>query len=187
MSEIDKPSWRRGRLGGLPWSPTIPRPLLALARGGADVGRRVLGAFAAGDRPGRSERFTGFLSEQVGVKDAPQLSAGETDLQMTVKAEEGFGKPALVSIELLGAMPADDPSRTLLLRLMDQLVRAAWDNPEIAPITVRIRVRLLDANGVVKLQLDARDLGFPDEMVRPSELYTRYSSPASDPGWRPLL
>lgn len=91
--------------------------------------------------------------------------------------------------------------------LLTRVVRAAWDNPEIAPVAVRGRI-LVCAGGATpakghhrgggrpgaratvegpppEVLVDMRELGFVDETARPADLYEMFGAPASDPSWRP--
>lgn len=78
----------------------------------------------------------------------------------------------------------DQLPKTLMGDYLERLVEAAWDNPEIAPVAVRARGiwRTKDGDTVV---VDMRDLGYPDETARPTDLFDRYGPPASDPRWHP--
>ncbi len=73
----------------------------------------------------------------------------------------------------------------VLSDLLDRIARAAWDNPEVAPVAVRGRVTLVEDAAEPRVLADMTLLGFPDEIARPGDLYDRYGAPAFDPAWRP--
>ena len=78
-------------------------------------------------------------------------------------------------------------------RALDAVTRATWNNPEMAPVSVRARVLLThdDAGDVeapgtqTDTVVDMSALGFADEIARPDELYDRDGAPEHDPAWRP--
>jgi len=106
---------------------------------------------------------------------------------------EGFGRPSLVSIDVV--VPAGDTlvDATAAAQALDVITRAVWNNPEMAPVSVRARVLLahdevddLEASGAqTDTVVDMSALGFADEIARPDELYDRYGAPECDPSWRP--
>ena len=85
---------------------------------------------------------------------------------------------------------------------LDAVTAAAWNNPEMAPVSVRARI-LLARDGVhaddersdgehvgapgaqTEVVVDMTALGFEDEIARPDELYAHYGAPDCDPAWRP--
>ena len=106
---------------------------------------------------------------------------------------EGFGRPSLVSIDVVVASSDALSEREAATRALDAITRATWNNPEMAPVSVRARVLLahdevddLEAPGVqTDTVVDMSALGFADEIARPDELYDRYGAPECDPAWRP--
>ena len=110
-----------------------------------------------------------------------------------VEVGEGFGRPSLVSIDVVVASSDALSEREAATRALDAITRATWDNPEMAPVSVRARVLGahddaddLEAPGVqTDTVVDMSALGFADEIARPDELYDRYGAPDCDPAWRP--
>lgn len=172
--------------------PQIANPLLIGAIGVGAIGAGIaMRAMRPQRRQGRSERFRDLLLESL---EASGLSGIEG---CAVEVGEGFGKPSLVSFDVVAAPPSsfDDA-----VRILETATRAVWDNPELAPIVIRGRVLRADASagsdegGAGKnapdlpsrrLFADMTALGFADEIARPDELYASFGAPASDPTWRP--
>ena len=110
-----------------------------------------------------------------------------------VEVGEGFGRPSLVSIDVV-VSAADLLSQCeAATRALDAITRVTWNNDEMAPVSVRARVLLahdevddLEAPGAqTDTVVDMSALGFADEIARPDELYDRYGAPECDPAWRP--
>ncbi|MFC7581372.1 pyridine nucleotide-disulfide oxidoreductase [Schaalia naturae] len=208
--------------------PQIDNPVIVGA-----VGLGLLGAGAAvrtlrpRGRRGREERFRQRIAEALargrgvpeggGDAGGPGAELGLSPEDLEVRVEESFGKPTLVSVDVRVdrerlARAADGsaatPADAILLDLLDRIARAAWDNPEVAPVAVRGRITLnvagegegdavvapgadgpsapgAPAGGGPRVLADMTALGFPDEIARPGDLYDRYGAPASDPAWRP--
>lgn len=172
--------------------PQIANPLLIGAIGVGAIGAGIaMRAMRPQRRQGRSERFRDLLLESL---EASGLSGIEG---CAVEVGEGFGKPSLVSFDVVAAPPSsfDDA-----VRILETATRAAWDNPELAPIVIRGRVLRADASAGSdegdagknapdlpsrRLFADMTALGFADEIARPDELYASFGAPASDPTWRP--
>lgn len=161
--------------------PQIDNPVLIGVAGLGAVGAGLaLRTLRPGHRVGRSERI------RVRVVGAVQRGAevhgpGSEPSSVDVQVHEAFGKPPLVSIDVhmetkVEAATAED--------LLDRAVRAAWDNPELAPVAVRARL-LLGGPESSEVLTDMTSLGCEDETARPADLFTRYGAPASDPTWRP--
>ena len=110
-----------------------------------------------------------------------------------VEVGEGFGRPSLVSIDVVVASSDALSEREVATRALDAITRATWNNPEMAPVSVRARVLVahdevgdLEAPGAqTDTVVDMSALGFADEIARPDELYDRYGAPDCDPAWRP--
>lgn len=152
---------------------------------------KVLGDLKPTPVPGRSQRMKILVEDTVfssGVVDyLPQPNLPESPaLKVRAQLDSGFGKPMLLTVDLVVA----DPKRTLvglrdlwketggepkagftlhqkelhaqgvlLLDLLDRSMEALWHNPEAAPIALRARL-LAATEGAQKLQLDTRrDLG----------------------------
>ena len=186
----------RGRL------PQIAGPLVIGALGvgalGAGIAWRALSSTRG---TGRTQRFvdlataaldSGFpLRSDEGVTGE---GAARTPRRVVhVEVGEGFGRPSLVSIDVVVA-PLDVLSeREAATRALDGITRATWNNPEMAPVSVRARVLVahddagdLAAPGAqTDTVVDMSALGFADEIARPDELYDRYGAPECDPAWRP--
>jgi hypothetical protein len=176
-------------------------------------------------RRGREERFRQRIAEALargrgvpeggGDAGGPGAELGLSPEDLEVRVEESFGRPTLVSVDVRvdreGLARAADgsaatPADAVVPDLLDRIARAAWDNPEVAPVAVRGRITLdvagegdaavapgaggpsapgAPAGGGPRVLADMTALGFPDEIARPGDLYDRYGAPASDPAWRP--
>lgn len=186
----------RGRL------PQIAGPLMIGALGvgalGAGIAWRALSSTRG---TGRTQRFvdlaTAALESDFPLRsDEGVAGAGEVRSPrrvVHVEVGEGFGRPSLVSIDVVVA-PSDALSeREVATRALDAITRATWNNPEMAPVSVRARVLVahdeagdLEAPGAqTDTVVDMSALGFADEIARPDELYDRYGAPECDPAWRP--
>lgn len=186
----------RGRL------PQIAGPLMIGALGvgalGAGIAWRALSSTRG---TGRTQRFvdlaTAALESDFPLRsDEGVAGAGEARSPrrvVHVEVGEGFGRPSLVSIDVVVA-PSDALSeREVATRALDAITRATWNNPEMAPVSVRARVLVahdaaddLEAPGAqTNTVVDMNALGFADEIARPDELYDRYGAPECDPAWRP--
>lgn len=110
-----------------------------------------------------------------------------------VEVGEGFGRPSLVSIDVVVSAADVLSERDAATRALDAITRVTWNNDEMAPVSVRARVLLahddaddLEAPGAqTDTVVDMSALGFADEIARPDELYDRYGAPDCDPTWRP--
>ena len=186
----------RGRL------PQIAGPLMIGALGvgalGAGIAWRALSSTRG---TGRTQRFvdlataaldSGFpLRSDEGVTDE---GAARTPRRVVhVEVGEGFGRPSLVSIDVVVASSDALSEREAATRALDAITRATWNNPEMVPVSVRARVLVahddvddLEAPGAqTDTVVDMSALGFADEIARPDELYDRYGAPECDPAWRP--
>ena len=186
----------RGRL------PQIAGPLMIGALGvgalGAGIAWRALSSTRG---TGRTQRFvdlataaldSGFpLRSDEGVAD--EGAARVPRRVVHVEVGEGFGRPSLVSIDVVVASSDALSEHEAATRALDAITRATWNNPEMAPVSVRARVLLahdevddLEASGAqTDTVVDMSALGFADEIARPDELYDRYGAPECDPAWRP--
>lgn len=186
----------RGRL------PQIAGPLMIGALGvgalGAGIAWRALSSTRG---TGRTQRFvdlataaldSGFpLRSDEGVAD--EGAARMPRRVVHVEVGEGFGRPSLVSIDIVVASSDALSEREVATRALDAITRATWNNPEMAPVSVRARVLVahdeagdLEAPGAqTDTIVDMSALGFADEIARPDELYDRYGAPDCDPAWRP--
>ena len=186
----------RGRL------PQLAGPLMIGALGvgalGAGIAWRALSSTRG---TGRTQRFVDLAtaalesdfplrSDEGVVGEGPARSPRRV---VHVEVGEGFGRPSLVSIDVVVA-PSDALSeREAATRALDAITRATWNNPEMAPVSVRARVLVahddaddLEAPGAqTDTVVDMSALGFADEIARPDELYDRYGAPECDPAWRP--
>ena len=186
----------RGRL------PQIAGPLMIGALGvgalGAGIAWRALSSTRG---TGRTQRFVDLATAALEA-DFPARTheAGDADGSVHeprrvvhVEVGEGFGRPSLVSIDVVVASSDALSEREVAIRALDAITRATWNNPEMAPVSVRARVLLSrDAAGDLEAPgaqtdtiIDMSALGFADEIARPDELYDRYGAPECDPAWRP--
>lgn len=196
----------RGRL------PQIAGPLMIGALGvgalGAGIAWRALSSTRG---TGRTQRFVDLVTaaldsgfplriDEAGAGEAVAGAgvAGEGMARaprrvVHVEVGEGFGRPSLVSIDVVVASSDALSEHEAATRALDAITRATWNNPEMAPVSVRARVLVahddatdLEAPGVqTDTVVDMSALGFADEIARPDELYDRYGAPDCDPAWRP--
>lgn len=187
----------------------VPKTMLEVAR--ATI-RGMLGNALPKPIPDRAERLIQLIEESVG--QIPLLSlfpqVGPPAYRLSI--DEAFGKPLLVTVDLLFADPQkvlvgldqeEEQALTVLAAdLLDRVVGVLWDNPTIAPIAVRGRVVVTRADDEAEtaqpvsrnhlqllpgevLVVDMQGLGFTDEIARSEDLFERYGPAASDPAWRP--
>lgn len=191
----------RGRL------PQIAGPLMIGALGvgalGAGIAWRALSSTRG---TGRTQRFVDLVTAALesgfplrvdeagdGAGVAGDGEARAPRRVVHVEVGEGFGRPSLVSIDVV-VSAADFLSQCeAATRALDAVTRVTWNNDEMAPVSVRARVLLahddatdLEAPGAqTDTVVDMSALGFADEIARPDELYDRYGAPECDPAWRP--
>ena len=190
----------RGRL------PQIAGPLMIGALGvgalGAGIAWRALSSTRG---TGRTQRFvdlataaleSGFpLRTNEAGAGGDDASSGQRRV-VNVEVGEGFGRPSLVSIDVV--LPAQDAltDPAAATSALDEITRATWNNPEMAPVSVRARILVARTDGgdgdslaapgaQTDAVVDMTALGFEDEIARPDELYIRYGAPEGDPAWRP--
>lgn len=107
-----------------------------------------------------------------------------------------------MSIDVVAPASDELTNIEIAAQALDAVTAAAWNNPEMAPVSVRARI-LLGRDGVhaddersdgkhvgapgaqTEVVVDMTALGFEDEIARPDELYARYGAPDCDPAWRP--
>ena len=188
----------RGRL------PQIAGPLMIGALGvgalGAGIAWRALSSTRG---TGRTQRFvelaTAALDARFPEEATNEAGAGGDDASsgqrrvVNVEVGEGFGRPSLVSIDVVVSAADVLSQREAATRALDAITRVTWNNDEMAPVSVRARVLLahddatdLEAPGAqTDTVVDMSALGFADEIARPDELYDRYGAPDCDPTWRP--
>ena len=191
----------RGRL------PQIAGPLMIGALGvgalGAGIAWRALSSTRS---TGRTQRFVDLATaaldsgfplrvDEAGAGEgvADEGAARAPRRVVHVEVGEGFGRPSLVSIDVVVASSDALSEREAATRALDAITRATWNNPEMAPVSVRARVLGahddaddLEAPGAqTDTVVDMSALGFADEIARPDELYDRYGAPDCDPAWRP--
>lgn len=159
--------------------PQITNPLLIGA-----IGVGVLGAGAAvralrphGTR-GRDARIAEEVREAL---DAAAATGRVPKAHVGCELNEGFGKPVLVALSL--DIDETDSLCTTghLADLLECAARAAWNNGEVAPVSVRVEVR---AARTQRHLVDLGDLG-GEEIWCPEECYRRFGQPAADAAWRP--
>lgn len=189
--------------------PQIAGPLVIGALGVGAIGAGIAWRALASTRgTGRTQRFVELVSSALeaafpetfideagadfGEQVAGERTAGERRV-VNVEVGEGFGRPSLVSIDVVVASSDALSEREAATCALDAITRATWNNPEMAPVSVRARVLVahdeagdLEAPGAqTDTVVDMSALGFADEIARPDELYDRYGAPECDPAWRP--
>ena len=193
--------------------PQIAGPLVIGALGVGAIGAGIAWRALASTRgTGRTQRFVELVSSALeaafpetfideagadfGEQVAGERTAGERRV-VNVEVGEGFGRPSLVSIDVVAPVSDELANVEVATEALDALTRAVWNNAEMAPVSVRARVLVArgdadssaDARAVpgaqTKAVADMAVLGFEDEIARPDELYARYGAPEGDPAWRP--
>lgn len=151
--------------------------------GGAHRGRRS--RTAKGPRPGSAPLSASGAGPGGGKRKGARGGAA----RVLVEVGEGFGRPSLVSADIIVADGGGGDGGAV--PMLDRVTRALWDNPEMAPVNVRARVlqstggELEEPGAQSECLADMTTIGFADEIARPDELFARYGAPASDPAWRP--
>ena len=193
----------RGRL------PQIAGPLMIGALGVGAIGAGIAWRALASTRgTGRTQRFTDLVSSALeaafpetfidhaatsGSRAPVEGAPGAPRRVVNVEVGEGFGRPSLVSIDVVVSAADELALVEAATRALDVATRVTWNNDDIVPVSVRARVLLahddasdLEAPGAQSnTVVDMSALGFADEIVRPDELYDRYGAPEGDPAWRP--
>lgn len=140
---------------------------------------------AKGPRPGSAPLSVSGAVPGGGKRKGARCGAA----RVLVEVGEGFGRPSLVSADIIVADGGGGDGGSV--PMLDRVTRALWDNPEMAPVNVRARVlqstggELEEPGAQSECLADMTTLGFADEIARPDELFARYGAPASDPAWRP--
>lgn len=112
--------------------PRIANPVLIGAIGVGAIGAGIaMRAMRPQRRQGRSERMRELILEAFKAEGLAGVDACD------VEVGEGFGKPSLVSFDVCVAASA---SAEEAAQILEVATRAAWDNPELAPIVIRGRV-----------------------------------------------
>ena len=193
----------RGRL------PQIAGPLMIGALGVGAIGAGIAWRALASTRgTGRTQRFTDLVSSALeaafpetfidhaatsGSRAPVEGAPGAPRRVVNVEVGEGFGRPSLVSIDVVVSASDELEHVEAATRALDVATRVTWNNDDIVPVSVRARVLLahddasdLEAPGAQSnTVVDMSALGFADEIARPDELYDRYGAPEGDPAWRP--
>ena len=178
---VNKSGWSGGQGPPLPevHSRLVQRVLAVASVGVGALTRRL----HPERRSGRSERFRWLIVQA--MRERWGFSAHDVDVE--VRVYESFGKPALISIDVgVAVAGSTDDSRAMV----ELCLKKAWNNPEIAPVSVRVTLRSLEESNasvrtVAPQVTTAHSVGFADETARPAELYQRFGAPAFDPSWRP--
>lgn len=198
--------------------PQIAGPLVIGALGVGAIGAGIAWRALASTRgTGRTQRFVELVSsaleaafpetfiDEAGADFGEQVAGERTASErrvVNVEVGEGFGRPSLVSIDVVAPASDELTNIEIAAQALDAVTAAAWNNPEMAPVSVRARI-LLARDGVhaddersdgkhvgapgaqTEVVVDMTALGFEDEIARPDELYARYGAPDCDPAWRP--
>ena len=174
--------------------PQIAGPLVIGALGVGAIGAGIAWRALASTRgTGRTQRFAELASsaleaafpetfiDEVGV--GPGERGSSERRVVNVEVGEGFGRPSLVSIDVVAPALDELANVEVATEALDALTRAVWNNAEMAPVSVRARVLVArgdadssaDARAVpgaqTKAVADMAVLGFEDEIARPDELY----------------
>ena len=136
--------------------------------GGAHRGRRS--RTAKGPRPGSAPLPVSGAGPGGGKRKGARGGAA----RVLVEVGEGFGRPSLVSADIIVA--DGDGGDGGAVPMLDRVTRALWDNPD---------GELEEPGAQSECLADMTTIGFADEIARPDELFARYGAPASDPAWRP--
>ena len=184
--------------------PQIAGPLVIGALGVGAIGAGIAWRALASTRgTGRTQRFAELASSALEAAfpetfiDEAGVGPGERGSSerrvVNVEVGEGFGRPSLVSIDVVAPASDELANVEVATEALDALTRAVWNNAEMAPVSVRARVLVahddaddLEAPGAqTDTVVDMSALGFADEIARPDELYDRYGAPECDPAWKP--
>ena len=185
--------------------PQIAGPLVIGALGVGAIGAGIAWRALASTRgTGRTQRFVELVSSALEAA-FPETFIDEAgaDFGEQVAGERTAGeRPSLVSIDVVAPASDELTNIEIAAQALDAVTAAAWNNPEMAPVSVRARI-LLARDGVhadddrrdgeyvgapgaqTEVVVDMTALGFEDEIARPDELYARYGAPDCDPAWRP--
>lgn len=134
-----------------------------------------------GGRPGGGKTAAEH-SHASGARPSPRGASRHAVVRgVKVDVLEGFGKLPLVSVDV--RVDVDSPlwSPVVGERVIDVIARAAWHNPEIAPVAVRVRLLSAEDDSYVA---DMSGVGYDTETAHPEELVARFGAPQSDPTWR---
>ncbi len=195
-------------MGELPMRKRIERQMTAALRVLTDQAKGLASNVRPSPVPGRDARFQALLERALSGLPVVAEYAGGGRLDLRVEVFEGFGKPTLVSFDLVFVDPGQGvPADSVLVKdLLDRATEVLWDNPEMAPVAVRGRIlvarsdaepgegtgqdpkRPVGQQSLARgetLVMDLENLGFSDEIARAADLYERYGAPRFDPNWRP--
>lgn len=187
--------------------PQLDNPLLlGVAAVGALGAGLAITRLSSSGRGGRPTRFTGWVTSALvdagytihptphDISAAPGDSATSSDgsapsaaarhavvRDLDVDVLEGFGKLPLISVDVRVDDASPLWSEVVGEQLLDIVAKAAWHNPEIAPVAVRGRLIGVEDGTEV---LDMSGIGYETETAHPEELFARFGPPTSDPSWR---
>ncbi|MSS83193.1 hypothetical protein FYJ24_00095 [Actinomycetaceae bacterium WB03_NA08] len=172
--------------------PQINNRLTIAALGaGAKLTKKLRKYLRTPEYPGQEGRFRAHILRALRAPSVAALAKQVDGIDASVDIRQAFGKPTLVSVDLILSDPHDhltlqqNNSGVLLEDLLDNTVETIWNNPEIVPAAVRGRILVRGVDGADRVLIDMTALGFDDEIGRPADLYDRFGAPASDPAWRP--
>lgn len=140
-----------------------PRIIAALKRGEKLV-KKLARNMRPTARPGREERFRIRITRALRSSDLINEIQRLDPLGVRVNVHESFGKPTLVSVDVvasrhqqqviakhLGITSDELPEHLAFLKdVLERVVEEVWDNPEIAPVAVRGRIVVMDKESGAK-------------------------------------
>lgn len=154
----------KGPRGGNETSlPQINNPhIIAALKWGAKFTKKWAHNMKPTPKPGREERFRIRIMRALRASDLIMQVERLSPLDVRVSVHESFGKPTLVSVDLLvsegqqaaiadhlGIDAEDLADHPVFLRdVLERVVEEVWDNPEIAPVAIRGRIIVEAEEGV---------------------------------------
>ncbi len=149
----------RGEGSGERKLPQITGPKTIRALGTArNFARSTIGHLRPVIPPGRNQRFQNLISVVLDTSPLVEEVREWADIDVRAEVFEGFGKPTLVSFDVvltdhdpnhseLGDVSRPERRSLVVLSedVLERVVEAIWDNPEMAPVGIRGRVLVSSA------------------------------------------